>query len=450
MGLMPELMRSINDLGWLLPTDIQDEAIPLILGGGDVMAAAETGSGKTAAFCLPVIQCVHERLKSAVFSDKSKVNDVAIVIKLNENDKDTTLNLTEEGLRCNSSVSSVWAGTRATYGVGGSGKYFFECTIHGNGICRVGWSTMSAHLELGKDVHGFGYGGKGFTSNGGGYDKYGEEYRSEDVIGCFLDLDDRAVSYSKNGKFMGKAYSIPETMVGSVLFPAVLVQNAGITVNFGATPFKHAPSAPTSSSGAQSAYQAMSTADTANLFDSNAKEAFMVAGRRKPLAIIIEPTRDLAEQVYQTITDLIRHVTEPALLSALLIGDESRGKQEKLLEKGVDIVVGTMGKVQAMLKSGVLDLSQIRFFVLDEADKLLSSDNLSSVMQIFSHCPGGGSGENRLQVCFSVTTLITGLMILCSGLLLLRNTALAIHQGAGGQDMCEPHLGGFERLRECA
>ena len=42
-----------------LPTDIQAEVVPLILGGGDVLAAAETGSGKTGAFCLPVVQIVH-------------------------------------------------------------------------------------------------------------------------------------------------------------------------------------------------------------------------------------------------------------------------------------------------------------------------------------------------------------------------------------------------------
>ena len=41
---MPELIRSINELGWLLPTDVQDETIPLILGGGDVMVASETGT----------------------------------------------------------------------------------------------------------------------------------------------------------------------------------------------------------------------------------------------------------------------------------------------------------------------------------------------------------------------------------------------------------------------
>ena len=42
---------------------MQSEAIPLILGGGDVLMAAETGSGKTGAFCLPVLQITWETLK---------------------------------------------------------------------------------------------------------------------------------------------------------------------------------------------------------------------------------------------------------------------------------------------------------------------------------------------------------------------------------------------------
>lgn len=46
-----------------LPTDVQAEAIPLILGGGDVLMAAETGSGKTGAFCIPILQTVWETLK---------------------------------------------------------------------------------------------------------------------------------------------------------------------------------------------------------------------------------------------------------------------------------------------------------------------------------------------------------------------------------------------------
>jgi ATP-dependent RNA helicase DDX1 len=55
-GVLPEIARAVDDMGWNLPTDVQAEAIPLILGGGDVLMAAETGSGKTGAFCLPVLQ----------------------------------------------------------------------------------------------------------------------------------------------------------------------------------------------------------------------------------------------------------------------------------------------------------------------------------------------------------------------------------------------------------
>lgn len=47
-----------------LPTPVQQEAMPLILTGGDVMAAAETGSGKTGAFALPILQIVHETLRA--------------------------------------------------------------------------------------------------------------------------------------------------------------------------------------------------------------------------------------------------------------------------------------------------------------------------------------------------------------------------------------------------
>ena len=65
MGVCPELIRSADEAGWLLPTPVQAEAVPLILGGGDVLAAAETGSGKTGAFGMPVLPVVHEALRDA-------------------------------------------------------------------------------------------------------------------------------------------------------------------------------------------------------------------------------------------------------------------------------------------------------------------------------------------------------------------------------------------------
>ena len=56
LGLAPELLKALTDSGYTTPTPIQAQAIPLALAGGDLMAGAQTGTGKTAAFALPLLQ----------------------------------------------------------------------------------------------------------------------------------------------------------------------------------------------------------------------------------------------------------------------------------------------------------------------------------------------------------------------------------------------------------
>jgi hypothetical protein len=143
-----------------------------------------------------------------------------------------------DGLSCESTDSKTWAGARATNGIK-SGKYYYEATIQGTGICRLGWSTMAAHLELGKDSHGFGYGGTGKKSISNTYEDYGGTYGDKDTMGCYLDLENKTISYSKNGRHLGIAFHIPESMKGSVLFPSIVFKGAGAVLNFGGTlPFK--------------------------------------------------------------------------------------------------------------------------------------------------------------------------------------------------------------------
>ncbi len=55
LGLRPELLRAVADAGYTTPTPIQAQAIPLILAGKDVMGGAQTGTGKTAGFALPIL-----------------------------------------------------------------------------------------------------------------------------------------------------------------------------------------------------------------------------------------------------------------------------------------------------------------------------------------------------------------------------------------------------------
>jgi len=58
LGLPADLLDAISDLGFTIPTDIQAEAIPVLLSGRDVVGIAQTGTGKTAAFGLPLLAAV--------------------------------------------------------------------------------------------------------------------------------------------------------------------------------------------------------------------------------------------------------------------------------------------------------------------------------------------------------------------------------------------------------
>ena len=56
LGLAPEILRAVAEQGYTEPTPIQQKAIPLVMAGKDIMGGAQTGTGKTAAFTLPLLQ----------------------------------------------------------------------------------------------------------------------------------------------------------------------------------------------------------------------------------------------------------------------------------------------------------------------------------------------------------------------------------------------------------
>jgi ATP-dependent RNA helicase RhlE len=66
LGLCPELLRALSEEGYTEPTPIQQKGIPVVLGGQDVMAAAQTGTGKTAAFMLPILERLRPLASSSV------------------------------------------------------------------------------------------------------------------------------------------------------------------------------------------------------------------------------------------------------------------------------------------------------------------------------------------------------------------------------------------------
>jgi superfamily II DNA/RNA helicase len=114
---------------------------------------------------------------------------------------------------------------------------------------------------------------------------------------------------------------------------------------------------------------------------------------KKPRALVLAPTRELALQVETEIRD-----SAPFFRSVCVYGGAPIFKQERELNQGVDIVVGTPGRVIDMLDRGMLDLSQVTFAVLDEADQMLNIGFEEDVEQIYQSLT-----SERQNMLFSAT-----------------------------------------------
>ncbi|ESO02060.1 hypothetical protein HELRODRAFT_106435 [Helobdella robusta] len=405
MGVMSELAQAVEEMDWNLPTDIQAESIPLILGGGDVLMAAETGSGKTGAFCLPVIQIVCETIKDIQEgkTKKSQGNKPAAIPtkwKMNVFDRTPAMAIdTEEGLVCQSRDFQGWHGTRSNKGVSIKGKYFYEATVTDEGLCRVGWSTMNAFLDLGTDREGFGYGGTGKKSFGKQFDSYGESFGLSDVIGCYLDLDNFTIKWSKNGVDFGKAYDIPPNLRHSVFYAAVCLKNAEMKFNFGGSRFSHLPK-----EGFVSLMDAPRDCVVNSTASGGSKEGSVAAKPNAPYAIIIEPSRELAEQTFNQIKHFKKKLSTE-LRELLVVGGASAKDQIDALMKGVDIVVGTPGRLEDLISTERLLLSSCKFFILDECDGLLSAGYGDLISRMHKQIPQVSADGKRLQMIVCSATL---------------------------------------------
>ncbi|XP_031845611.1 ATP-dependent RNA helicase Ddx1 [Nomia melanderi] len=407
MGVLPEIAKAVDEMEWTLPTDVQSEAIPLILGGGDVLMAAETGSGKTGAFCLPVIQIVWETLND-LESGKATTTSGGAAPPSSTNwllslfDRGRALAVTPDGLRCQSREQKEWHGCRANKGVHGSKKFFYEATVTDEGLCRVGWSTGQASLDLGTDKNGFGFGGTGKKSNARQFDDYGEAFGMHDVIGCYLDLVKGEISFTKNGAKLGVAFTLNAQQKSQTYYPAVVLKNAEMSFNFGAQPFKHPPS--NDFIAVASAPKECVRENPTNSSSTRSKED----GKPKcnaPQAIIIEPSRELAEQTYNQIQKFKKYLKDPIIRELLVIGGISVKEQISALNSGVDIVVGTPGRLEDLIQGGYMSLTHCRFFILDEADGLLKQGYSALIDGLHKQIPKITSDGKRLQMIVCSATL---------------------------------------------
>jgi ATP-dependent RNA helicase DDX1 len=376
LGLMPELVAAVQEeMGWSLPSAVQEECIPLILGGSDVMASAETGSGKTAAFALPMIQLVAEENQSLANSNKRDgkhqrvlVNDgmntnnspAQLFFCMSAQDRDSSLSIHPSSPnRVQSRDPSQWAGCRTSSGVAlkEPGGYVFECKVLDKGIVRVGWSTADASLTLGTDIYGYGYGGTGMKVSTGKYQAYPNKdnkisFGQGDVIGCCLEVvksvsisnDDCnkaktgkaetvvSIRFAKNGTLLDEAFNFESKGQDTKsLFPSVCLKDAECQLNFGG---EHQALAFSYHGYLPIATAAKTRNDGGVVNPRDASAALYQNDAMGPFAIVIEPTRDLAQQTFNVFQDFMELVDseECRTRAALLVGGVKPNKTLRLLE----------------------------------------------------------------------------------------------------------------------
>ncbi|MCD7099185.1 DEAD/DEAH box helicase [Stenotrophomonas sp. MMGLT7] len=121
-----------------------------------------------------------------------------------------------------------------------------------------------------------------------------------------------------------------------------------------------------------------------------------VNGPRRPRALILTPTRELAAQVHDSLRGYSKYLRIP---SAVIYGGVGMGNQIDALRRGVDLVIACPGRLIDHLERRSVDLSGVEILVLDEADRMLDMGFMPSIKRILAKLPK----QNRQTLLFSAT-----------------------------------------------
>jgi len=108
------------------------------------------------------------------------------------------------------------------------------------------------------------------------------------------------------------------------------------------------------------------------------------ARARMPRSLVLAPTRELAAQVAENFETYAKHTK---LTKALLIGGVSFGEQDKLIDRGVDVLIATPGRLLDHFERGKLLLTGVQIMVVDEADRMLDMGFIPDIERIFQLTP---------------------------------------------------------------
>ncbi|MBY5957153.1 DEAD/DEAH box helicase [Membranicola marinus] len=113
------------------------------------------------------------------------------------------------------------------------------------------------------------------------------------------------------------------------------------------------------------------------------------------LSLIVSPTRELALQIDESIRSYSKYTN---IKHTVIFGGVNQNQQVRKLQKGIDILTATPGRLLDLIQQGFVDLSQVKFFVLDEADRMLDMGFIHDIRKIIDYLP-----RKRQSLFFSAT-----------------------------------------------
>ena len=306
LGLNERILAGVDALGFTTPTPVQAEAIPAVLAGRDVVASAQTGTGKTAAFALPVLQRIEPLSREA----RQRL--------LDEGPDDADDDAREPGVL----ADSVPDGTPAISVPAGGEE--------AKGPKRRRRRHHRKKPSAATETDAAGSGPRGGKGKGPTPPSAGKDATSHD--------QEAASKPSRKRRRRRKKSLVPRA--------------DSRRKNPDARPFG-------------------------------------------PFALVVTPTRELAQQIDRVVSVVCEHTGQRAVI---VMGGAKFDRQIRQLEAGCDMLVATPGRLIDLMEHDHVDLSHVEVLVLDEADRMLDMGFWPSVRRIMAALPSA-----RQNLLFSAT-----------------------------------------------
>ena len=318
LGLNEHILAGVKALGFITPTPVQVQAIPAVLDGRDVVASAQTGTGKTAAFALPVLQVIAPASRAA--------REELVRQSPADTDDDTSADVL---------------------------------------LDAIPQDSLSLPAPSGD--------GSPSASNEGDKPKRRRRRRRhhKKAAGTTTPSSDKKADEPTSEPKAPRVTRAPKANVADK------------------------PQANTPPTDKPKRRRRRRKKKPTSTTAANERRGNPNAHPFGPFALVVTPTRELAQQIDRVVSVVCEHTNQRAVI---VMGGAKFDRQIRAIEEGCDMLVATPGRLIDLMEHHHVDLSHVQVLVLDEADRMLDMGFWPSVRRIIAALP-----TNRQNLLFSAT-----------------------------------------------